>query len=171
MLQITLLLITPRVRRREARQSCQPGQRVWPACELGGASETRQAREARWALQPATKARALEPPDTGVVAYARHARAGDDDGSEAQRHQGHGLLGLNTRSRLLLLSTAVVRDLILPIQRHTTFFGYRPAMLVLYACLFAVSGIAGSSAVSPLPAPLEYLTPADILRMLGDTRR
>ncbi len=38
-------------------------------------------------------------------------------------------------------------------------------MLVLYACLFAVSGIAGSSAVSPLPAPLEYLTPADILRM------
>ena len=105
-LQITLLLIPPRVRWSEARQSCQPGQRVWPACELGGASETRQAREARWALQPATKARALEPPDTGVVSYAR--AAGDaDNGSEAQRHQGHGLLGLNTWSRLLLLSTAV----------------------------------------------------------------
>ena len=79
----------------------------------------------------------------------------------------------NTRSRLLLLSTAVVRDLILHCRSSATqhFFGYRPAMLVLYACLSAVSGIAGSSAVSSLPAPLEYLTPADILRMLGDTRR
>ena len=76
--RVRVLLIAPpvRVRRREARQSCQPGQRGVPACELGFACQTGQAREARRALQPAARARqahALETGEkTGVVAYARH---------------------------------------------------------------------------------------------------